>query len=170
MSRTIAILIGLLAVGLAACGAGLNLNIDEQGNLGITVELEESTVNNIIRDAVVNSDGEQLFSEITSIDLKPGIIAVNGNRQNTDGTTVSGSFDLSVATDGGALRAQITSVNVPGLTLDSPAIVKANEDLESAFRQSASASENVRFDSVEITDTTLKFVITVITATATPGS
>jgi len=170
MTRTIAILIGLLAVALAACGAGLNLNIDEQGNLGITVELEESTVNNIIRDAVVNSDGEQLFSEITSIDLKPGVITVNGNRQNTDGTTVSGSFDLSVATDGGALRAQITSVNAPGLTLDSPEIVKANEDLASAFRQSASASENVRFDSVEITDTNLKFVITVITATATPGS
>ncbi|MBZ0283748.1 MAG: hypothetical protein K8L97_23630 [Anaerolineae bacterium] len=165
MTKTIAILISLLAVALAACGAGLNLNIDEQGNLGITVELQEATVNNIIRDAVVTGEGDQIFTEITSVDLKPGVITVNGTRQNT-----AGNFDLSMASDGGALRAQITAVNVEGLNLESPEIVRANEELATAFRQSASASENVRFDSVEITDTTMKFVITIVTATATPGS
>ncbi len=165
MTKTIAILISLLAVALAACGAGLNLNIDEQGNLGITVELQEATVNNIIRDAVVTGEGDQIFTEITSVDLKPGVITVNGTRQTT-----AGNFDLSMASDGGALRAQITAVNVEGLNLESPEIVRANEELATAFRQSASASENVRFDSVEITDTTMKFVITIVTATATPGS
>jgi hypothetical protein len=157
----------LLLVLLAACGSGLNLNVDQQGNLGITIELQEDTVNALIKDAVINSEGgEPILTEITSIDLKPGTITVSGAR-TAGGTRVQGSFDLSVATDGGALSARITAVNIPGVTLDSRVIAQANASLEEAFRQSASQADEARFDSVEITPTSLKMVITVLNNTPT---
>ncbi|MBL8161861.1 MAG: hypothetical protein JNJ61_07725 [Anaerolineae bacterium] len=165
LKRTL--LAALLLVLLAACGSGLNVNVDQQGNLGITIELQEDTVNALIKDAVINSEGgEPILTEINSIDLKPGTITVSGTR-TVGGTRVEGSFDLSVATDGGALRARITAVNIPGVTLDSRVIAQANTSLEEAFRQSASQADEVRFDSVEVTDTSLKMVITVLNNTPT---
>lgn len=165
-------LVGILALLLAACGSGLNINVDENGNLGISVELAEDTVNSLIKNAIANGDNSgnvgNIFTEVTSVDMKPGMITVNGNRTGADGAAISGSFDLSLATDGGKLQARITAVNIPDLTLESPEVTKANEDLQQAFAQSASDSDQVQFNSVEITDTSLKFVITVLTATATP--
>ena len=69
--------------------------------------------------AVVISVG---FSE----EIHDGFIRYVGTRTLADGSEAEGSFDLSIGEEKDMLKACIVAVDIPGVDLDDPRIVKAN--------------------------------------------
>lgn len=164
--KPIRIAFGLALVAvLAACGVGLNIQQDAAGNTVINVSLPETVVNTILREAVVNNDAapdpnNQLLNQIDSVDMKPGLISVAGKRILADGTQVNGTFDLTLSTENGQLRASVSNVQMGGEPVSQEAINRINERIASQLARSASDSNDAQFTSVSITDDALQFAIT----------
>jgi hypothetical protein len=152
----------LLALLVAACGTSLNVRTNEQGNAVVELGLPESVVNTILRDSVItdNTD-DNLLTEISSVDMKPGLITVVGSRTLPDGTKAPGSFDLSLTAENGALRASVSNVEIQGYTFTDEQLARLNERIASSLAQSASENANSYIDSVNISDDSLKFVVTI---------
>lgn len=145
---------------IAGCG---NIQLQD-GAVLVDVNLNESQVNDLVRNAAVNAqeNGRSVMTEITNIEfLGNNTIRVNGTSTTNDGTTRAGSFDMMFGANNGALSVQVTNVNLENLTMDSPVIQRINERLAEGFARAASESENVSFQSVEVTDNQLIFQIRV---------
>ena len=154
----------LLALVLAACGMGLNIKQDEQGNTILDVSLPESVVNPILQGAVVNdsgSGGDAILTQIDSVDMKPGIITVTGKRTMPDGTLANGTFDLSLNAENGQLKASVSNIHVEGMEVTQAMIDQINERIASALAKSASSDDKSEINSVSITDSALQFVVTI---------
>ena len=163
--KTGRIMIGLLLVGiLAACGVGLNVKTDAQGNTVLDVSLPESMVNSILQGAVVSEgagDSDAILTQIDSVDMKPGLISVAGKRTLPDGTTVNGTFDLSLSAENGQLRASVSNVQIGGGAVSQESINQINERIARSLAQSASQNDQSQISSVNITDGALQFVVTI---------
>jgi hypothetical protein len=127
-------MIGLLAAVLAACGS---ISMDD-GTLTLDFSISEQTINGLISrttDNAANATGDLLFDTVTGVDLiEPDIIRVFGSG-TADGQPISGSYDVRVGAEEGALRLAVTDVDVPGVGLDDPRVVQANADLQDAFTE-----------------------------------
>lgn len=159
-------LISLLSIGLllAACGVGLSVKTDAQGNTVLDVSLPETVVNEIIKGAVtsdVGGDANAILNQIDSLDMKPGLISVAGKKTLADGTQVNGTFDVTLAAENGQLRASVSNVQVGGSPVSQETINQINERIASALAQSASDNDQAEITSVNITDTALQFVVTI---------
>jgi len=156
--------IGILLVGLllSACGVGLNIKTDAQGNTVVDASLPESVVNSILQKSVVTGDNQNdLLNQIDSVDMKPGLITVTGQRTNPDGTKTPGSFDLSLSAVNGQLKASVSNVKVQGEPVSQATIDQINQRIADDLAKSASSSDKAEITSVSITDTALQFVITI---------
>ena len=159
-------LISLLSIGLllAACGVGLSVNTDAQGNTILDVSLPETIVNEIIKGAVTSDSGgdaNAILNQIDSLDMKPGLISVAGKKTLADGTQVNGTFDVTLAAENGQLRASVSNVQAGGSPVSQETINQINERIASALAQSASDNDQAEITSVNITDTALQFVVTI---------
>jgi hypothetical protein len=153
----------LLAILLAACGVGLNIKQDAQGNTVLDVSLPESVVNPILQGAVVDNSGSSntILDEIDSVDMKPGIITVTGKRTLPDGTKANGTFDLSLSTENGQLKASVSNIHIEGTEVTQETLNQINERIASALSKSASNDDKSEITSVNITDNALQFVVTI---------
>jgi hypothetical protein len=159
------ILFSLLALSLllAACGVGLSVNTDAEGNTILDVSLPETVVNEIIKGAVTSDsagDVNAILNQIDSLDMKPGLISVAGKKTLADGTQVNGTFDVALATENGQLKASVSNVQVAGEPVSQETINQINERIASALAQSASSNDQAEINSVSITDTALQMVVT----------
>ncbi len=157
-------LVPLLIVMALATACGTSISID-QDSVEITVPLSESAVNRLLRYSFVEQDSDNLFDDVTSIDMQPGLIRVFGMYTHSDGSTVPGSADLTMSAKDGALFAEITAVDIVGLDIDHPRVTHVNEVMADAFAEEASddviSNDGVEFVSVEITEDGMEFTIRV---------
>jgi hypothetical protein len=154
----------LMVVGLlvAACGASLNIKTNEAGDTVIEVGVPESVVNTILREAVSSGDTENdLLTTITGVDMKTGLITVTGTRRLADGTEAPGSFDLALGTENGALTATVSNVQIQGYEFTEEQVAQLNTRIAQSLSASASDNDSSEINSVAITDNSIQFVITV---------
>jgi hypothetical protein len=159
-------LFSLLALSLllAACGVGLSVNTDAEGNTILDVSLPETVVNEIIKGAVTSDnagDVNAILNQIDSLDMKPGLISVAGKKTLADGTQVNGTFDVTLAAENGQLKASVSNVQMAGEPVSQETINQINERIASALAQSASSNDQAEINSVSITDTALQMVLTI---------
>jgi hypothetical protein len=155
----------LLIVALAtACGTSISVDED---SVEVTVPLSESAVNRLLRYSFVDQDVDNLFDDITSIDMQPGLIRMFGTYTHSDGSTVPGSADLTMSAKDGALDAEITAVDIAGLDIDHPRVTHINDVMADAFAEEASddvitiGNDQAEFVSVEITEDGMEITIRV---------
>ena len=136
------------------------ISVDDT-DLDVTVTLSESTVNRLLRNSVLEQDEDNLFVDITSIDMRPGLIRVFGTYTTSDGSTVPGSADVSFSAKDGLLHAEITAVDIAGLDVSHPRVTHINDVMARAFAEEASDTDEVEFISVNITDDTMEITVRV---------
>ncbi len=78
---------------------------------------------------------DRLLDEVTRIEIHDGFLRYTGFKTQPDGSRLPGSFDLSVGAANGMLKAQVTAVGIPGVTLADPVIVEANSRLAAELGQ-----------------------------------
>lgn len=130
--RKLLVLLLVVAVALTACNA---FSV-EDGVLSFDVIVSQDVINRLVSDTArraTDRGDNVLFDDITNVELiEPNTIRVFGNGSQ-DGTAFSGSYDLEMHAESGALRLAVTAVDVPGISLDDPRLVAANADLTEAF-------------------------------------
>lgn len=129
------------------------------GGTQITIELKEDDINRMLQQRYTHqSDG--LFSEINGVDIQDGLIRVFGDAKKADGSMVSGSYDAVLKAENGALKAEITAVDIEGLSIDDPKVLQTNQELADEFGKAADESQGVyEFESVSLGNDVLKIVI-----------
>jgi hypothetical protein len=130
-------------------------------NMEVTVTLSEDAVNRLLRHSFVEQDEDNLFDDITSIDMQPGLIRMYGTYTHSDGSTVPGSADLTMNAKDGTLYAEITAVDIAGLNINHPRVTHINDVLAKEFSEEASENDQVEFVSVNITADAIEITISV---------
>lgn len=155
--RTLLLALGLFLL-LAMTGCGIASVSTEGGELTIDVSISEEQVNGIIS-RVLSAGGESkdfLFTETTSVDLlEPNIIRVFG--KTAEGT--EGSYDLTMSAVDNALKIEVVSVDVPGVTLDDPRVSAANDELAKAFLDNAQSGDPGGVSNVAVANNELRLTI-----------
>jgi hypothetical protein len=154
---------GLLAILFIISSACMVTDLASGKPTSIVVNLSETQINDLVQRANQNFNEDQtLLKQTDSVDLQPGLIRVFGKYQTPDGSLADGSYDFVMTTKDGKLDVQVTAVNIGNMTMDDPRVTNINQRLKDEFAKAASESEgSVTFDTVEITDTTLKMTLTV---------
>ena len=159
---TLLTVISFLLLAVVGCGP-LNFGLNSRA-VTITIDLDEGILNRLLSEAqnkVVAVNGEALLAEISQIDFQaPDTIRVFGSR-NQNGSTIEGSFDVQTVLDQGALKVNISAVNIPGYSLDSPAIQQINSELSKAFTEQINQQQEGAISSVQVTEDALSLVIEV---------
>lgn len=159
---TVLVVLSFLLLAVVGCGP-LNFGINSRA-VTITIDLDEGILNRLLSEAqnkVVAVNGEALLAEISQIDFQaPDTIRVFGSR-NQNGSTIEGSFDVQTLLDQGALKVNISAVNIPGYSLDSPAIQQINNELSKAFTEQINQQQEGAISSVQVTEDALSLVIEV---------
>ena len=97
------------------------------------------------------------MEKITSVEIHDGFIRLFGEDLKTDGTSVPGSFDVSVGAADDELKVQIIAVDLPGVTLDDPRIVDANTEMARELSQCVRESNgDVMFKEASVSEAGLK--------------
>lgn len=129
----------VLLTSIACTMGGVTISKDKAT---IQINISEDQVNTMLQRSESNLgvSSEGLLKKIDSVEFHNGYIRVYGEDETPDGATVSGSYDISLMAEDGELKVQITAVNVPGVDLNDPRIVKANrefsQELSQSFRES----------------------------------
>jgi hypothetical protein len=140
----------LVVLLLAACGPQT-----------FTVKLQESDVNKLVEKVVVTRGPEGLLVEVTGVDMQDGLIRVNGQYERDDGSIIPGNLDVTFAAKGGILIAEIVAVQIAGVELTDERIPRINEEMARLLTRAASEVEQVKFNSVTITEDGVAFVVAV---------
>jgi len=149
----------MMAMPVMACLS--SSPVGDPTNMEVTVSLSEDTVNRLIRHSVVEQDEDNLFDEITSIDMQPGLIRIYGTYKHSDGATMQGNADLTFSAKDGMLIAEITAVDIAGLDIDHPRVTHINDVMAKAFAENASENDQVEFVSVDITKEAMEITVRV---------
>jgi hypothetical protein len=150
----------LLMMALPAMACLSSITGDDT-NLEVTVALSEDAVNRLLRYSFVEQDEDNLFDDITSIDMQPGLIRMYGTYTHSDGSSVPGSADLTISAKDGVLNAEITAVDIAGLDIDHPRVTHINDVLTKKFTEEASENDKVEFVSVNITADAIEITVRV---------
>ena len=150
----------LLMMAMLAMSCISGIAVDDT-NMEVTVTLSEDAVNRLLRHSFVEQDEDNLFDDITSIDMQPGLIRMYGTYTHSDGSTVPGSADLTMNAKDGMLNAEITAVDIAGLNINHPRVTHINDVLAKEFSEEASENDQVEFVSVNITADAIEITISV---------
>ncbi len=83
---------------------------------------------------------DRLLDEVARIEIHDGFLRYTGFKTQPDGSRLPGSFDLSLGAANGMLKAQVTAVRIPGMTLSDALIIRGNRWPESELSQMLLAS------------------------------
>jgi hypothetical protein len=150
----------LLIMAMAATACGSSITVDDD-SVEVTIALSENAVNRLLRYSVVEQNEDNLFDDITSIDMQPGLIRMYGTYTHSDGSTVPGSADLTMSAKDGMLNAEITAIDIAGLDIDHPRVTHINDVMAKAFAEEASDNDKVEFVSANITADGIEIAIRV---------
>ena len=155
----IVITLSVVTVLLVSMSCSLmNLGLGREGTK-LTIELKEDDINRIIQQSNARRE-DALITDETGVDIQDGFIRVFGNAKKADGSMVSGSYDATVKAENGALKVAITAVDIEGVTMDDPRIIKTNQELADELGKAAAEGQGVfEFESVSLSNDVMKIVI-----------
>jgi hypothetical protein len=154
--RTTLFILMMLIVSLS-CSL-MNLGLSGNGTQ-LTVELKEADINRVLQQRYTHQS-DALFNEINEVDIQDGFIRVFGDARKADGSTVSGSYDAVMNVENGALKVEITAVDIEGLSIDDPKVQQTNQELADELGQAAAESQGVfEFESVSLGNDVMKIVM-----------
>ena len=155
------LLLTIAIFSLAACNRdNVSLQRNPQGGVDITVNASESDVNTVISNALAKTANPLVRNP--SIDLQNGQIVISGEHDKRDGSgqRVSGTITLVLSVENGALKAQVTAVNIEGYTADDQRIAEINQRIEQALQGRALRDNpNVNLTAISVTDNDLTFTL-----------
>jgi hypothetical protein len=71
-----------------------------------------------------------LLDRTTKVELHDGFVRFYGFRTQPDGSEVPGSFDMTLTAENDKLSARITSVDIPGMKVTDPLVVRLNNEIK----------------------------------------
>ena len=158
----IAALLSIMVLSSLACSVG-GMTIGKDAVV-IDVTLNEDQMNKLIQNSnmqVSNSD-DVLFDEVTKVEMNDGFVRVFGTAKNAAGDEISGSYDVSFAAENDMLLVKIIDVDVEGISLDDPRIVKANQEISDGLSKSVTDSNGeVMYKEAEVKDGVLRLKVQV---------
>jgi hypothetical protein len=148
----------LMMAALVSCRRGelTDVQRDPNGGVDATFRVTEAEVNDAITEALANSGNPLLRNP--KVDLQPGQIVVNGERDTVNGGgRVAGSLTLTLTAQNGALLAQVTKADLEGVPLTDPRIQQFNQRLQDGFNRRANRdNKQITFQSVTISDSDIQ--------------
>ncbi|MCJ7717523.1 MAG: hypothetical protein MUO54_13520 [Anaerolineales bacterium] len=141
---------------MTACSSSSSQNNGNETNNRSTdlVEVDQTSyevsVILALRLGLVDREGDTLLGIMTSVEMQPEVIHMWGTYTNSAGNVVPGTADVVFSVENGKLIAKITAVDVEGLDVDHPRVLKFNQVLVESFTQKISDNEIVEFSKVEI--------------------
>jgi hypothetical protein len=158
----VAVLLAVLVlVSLACTIGGLTLG---KNSATIDINLTQDQVNAIFQKAAANNadSSNELLNNVTGAELHDGFIRLLGTAKAPDGSEVNGSVDTRLTAQNDALNAQIIAVNIPGVDMTDPRIVKMNQQMADALSKSVTESNGeVLFKEAAVTEGNLHLKIQV---------
>jgi len=157
--------LALLLMATVACS--FSGNTFKSGSAQINVSLKESEINTLLENSTNHIEEEDvLLKKITRVELHDGFLRVFGVYDRPGGGEADGSYDVTFRAEDGALKAEITGVEMESadgaVTLSDQRIQRLNEELASALERSARESQGeVEFESVEVTEDALNMQVKV---------
>ena len=162
MKRSFPVVLLLAALVLAGCRRGEVTSIERnpEGGVTITAQLTEADANAAIGEALAQLDNPLLRNP--QVDLQNGVILVSGEHVQRDGSgTVSGSFNVTLTAQNGALLAQVSSLNIEGVDVSDARLATFNQRLANGFTLRANReNRQITVDTVNITNNAIEITIT----------
>jgi hypothetical protein len=140
-----------------ACSLG-GITVDKN-KATVELNLQEDQLNTMLQNSytIVNESEDRLMEKVTSVEMHDGFVRVFGEDLKTDGTSVPGSFDVSIGAVNDELTVQIIAVDMPGVTLDDPRIVDANTEIAKELSKSVRETNgDVLFKEASVSESGLK--------------
>ncbi|RPI87930.1 MAG: hypothetical protein EHM41_03155 [Chloroflexi bacterium] len=147
----------MILASLACSIGGISVGKD---SATIRINLNENQVNDWLRNTETRNDSpdRQLLDNITAVEMHEGYMRIFGE---DDG--VNGSFDVSIEAENDMLMAQIIDVDMPGVDMDDPRIVEANEELTEELSEMVTESNGeVLFKEAAVEEGELKLQIELV--------
>ena len=153
-------LLAAAAILLSACSFGSVSFLP--GSVAVSITLTEDMLNrDLTSHGVSRFDGDCTI-HLTGVELHDGYIRYFGYRDRWFGPDVPGSFDMSLSSQNGALKAEITAVDMPGLSLESRCVEHANNEMVQAFTSMIEDSHGgLYFEEVSVDENALRMKIKV---------
>lgn len=155
---TICTFLSVMILASLACSIG-GITVGED-SATIRINLDEDQMNDWLRNAETSNDSpdKRLLDKITAVEMHEGYMRIFGE---DDG--VKGSFDVSVDAENDVLIAQIIDVDMPGVDMDDPRIVEANEELTKELSEMVTESNGeVLFKEAAVEEGELKLQIELV--------
>ena len=103
-----------------------------------------------------------LLVDVDRMEFHDGYLRFLGSRFMPDGSRVDASIDVSLGAENGDLTARIIAVNIPGMTLSDPFILRINQDLQADLQfEDYDPEADVQFQEVQVTEDALRMKIRV---------
>ena len=105
---------------------------------------------------------EDLDVNVNRLELHDGYLRFLGTRIMPDGSEADCSIDLSLGAENGKLTARIIAVDIPGIELTDPSVVKINQELEASLSlEDFDPNAGLLFKEVEVTEGALRIKVQV---------
>lgn len=163
-SKNFPVILAVLAIlAMTSLACSFSTLDFRSGSTKIDLTLQEDEINTLLAESENHVDEHDvLLKQVTSVDLNENYIRVFGVYDDASGKEATGSYDVEMHTENGALKAEIIGVDVDGADLDDPRIQRVNDELAESLAHSArESSGEVEFQSVVITDDALNMQVLV---------
>jgi hypothetical protein len=136
------LLLALLSLVTSACATATTTIRRGLGSVSsvINVTVSEEQLNQRPTGARIEfgHPADRLLDEVKRVEIHDGFLRFIGTRESWYGPDVEGSFDLSVGARDGELLAEITAVQIPGVSLEDYDVREANRELKEGLTDLAS--------------------------------
>jgi hypothetical protein len=125
--------IWLLVLALSALACSLGGITISNNTATIDVNLTQAQLNGIFQKAnehPTDRSDDFLLDRVTGVELHDGFIRVIGTAPKPGAASVPGSYDVSLGAQNDRLVAKVVAVSIPGVEMNDPRIVNANQKLE----------------------------------------
>ena len=160
-SKTLLVIAALLFASLACSIGGLTI---QDNKATLEVKIKDDQIMTLFERVATQSgyDGGEILEYLDHVDLHEGYVSVYGSYPGSDGNAVSGSLDVSLGAQNGVLQAEITSMNIPGTTVDEARIQEINQRIAQEITRFVTESNgDVSFQNVEVHEDALYLTVQV---------
>jgi hypothetical protein len=105
---------------------------------------------------------EDLDVTVNRLELHDGYLRFLGTRSMSDGSEAECSIDLSLGAENGMLTARIIAMDIPGIELTDPIVVKINQELDASLSlEDFDPNAEILFKEVSVTEGALRIKVQV---------
>jgi len=158
----ILIAFAIIISSLACSMGGVSI---KGGKASIDLRLSEEDISSMVVRSIsqLERGEEDLLTSVSKVTIQDGFIRVYGTTLTDKGQEVKGSFDVELSVEDNKLGVHVSAVDMPGVTLYDPRIVKANRALARGI--SASVKDNhgeLKFIQAEVLENVVHLQIQVL--------